>query len=419
MDIITYLENKYPVDDIEIIDGTKIWNLLRVILYTYKDNKVIINKEQKLGFKNIIKLGISSLKPIRLPKMKYCAFSDPESRRLVNGEYYDIYVDYLYDKLDDYYIIEWPSREGKRYKNIYSKNIVRMKIPLSVMFKGNYISVYCDYILDELLKEFASIQDVDYYKLVKYINNSVGVFYHLKKYIKRLFKKYRPEKVFIRCAYGRFPMAVTQACHELDIPVVEIQHGAIWEGYIPYTKATQSINKDCIPDYIYTWGDKYSKIIKNGGLFNKENVINVGFPFLENDDSTPSGDLKEFIDRYDKLVLVSGQVSCRDLLKKYIKQIPNNIGVIYKPHPRDLMKYIFYQDNVFLMDKESNIYEAMKNVHIHCSVYSTTLVEAEYFGIPNIIIDNGENREIVRIDNKNNFKVTDVDEFIDVINQIL
>ena len=81
-DAVFALENHYDVDSITLKDGTKIWNLVRAILASYNDNSELIATEKALSKKQQTKLLLSSLKPINLKGMEYCAFSDIDSRRL-------------------------------------------------------------------------------------------------------------------------------------------------------------------------------------------------------------------------------------------------------------------------------------------------------------------------------------------------
>ena len=52
--IINELEQKFPVDTIQLSDGTKIWNLLRIIMFYYPQQRNIEsfkrNKKASLSF---------------------------------------------------------------------------------------------------------------------------------------------------------------------------------------------------------------------------------------------------------------------------------------------------------------------------------------------------------------------------------
>ena len=111
---ITEIEKKIPVDEIELGDGTKIWNLVRVLLSFHEQKKSLIADEYKITIKKLIFLLKESVKPVRTKKknIEVCAFSDVESRKLFNNTYYDPFMDPLSEIIDNFYIFEWPALTG-------------------------------------------------------------------------------------------------------------------------------------------------------------------------------------------------------------------------------------------------------------------------------------------------------------------
>ena len=130
--LITEIEQKLPVDSIALMDGTKLWNLIRIILYFYPLKKVANNQQERISLKSIFYLIREGVKPLSLPQKKIdiCGFSGTESRKFSNCKFYDIYMDPLYGVFDDKLtIFEWPDEQGYRRKydnKIYSKNYVKM-----------------------------------------------------------------------------------------------------------------------------------------------------------------------------------------------------------------------------------------------------------------------------------------------------
>jgi len=290
-------------------------------------------------------------------------------------------------------------------------------------------------VLKNIMEEISSNYAVDKEKLQKHIIESIVIFSNMKNLLRKLLEKKRPKVVFIRCGYGRFPMALSQACKELDIPSVEVQHGFL-NKYIPgYVKAVKSDNGDCIPSHMLTHGEIYSEIIKKGNIFDPAKVFTVGFPYLEkvkNAQPQITEDMKFFLSKYQKTILVTSDYllhissaveNFTIQLSKLLKQHTTPIGILFKPHPADKNEYSNLKkiDNIYVTDKYINTYELFKISDIHSTVFSTSAIEALAFSVPNIIIDIGEGyteniQEI--IDQKSSFITKTVDHYIQILNVI-
>ena len=90
--VITKIEQRYPVDKIKLADGTKIWNLIRVLLYFYVKKKDVISKTEKISFRSLFYLTKEGFKPFRLSDKKiiFCGFSGTENRKFRNEKFYDM-----------------------------------------------------------------------------------------------------------------------------------------------------------------------------------------------------------------------------------------------------------------------------------------------------------------------------------------
>lgn len=436
---ITNIEKKYQVDTIELQDGTKIWNLIRILLCYYPQRKDMIANESKANIKKIFFIFKENCRSLgtKNKKIDICGFSDVQSRKPFNNTFYDACMDPLYDVLDNFYVFEWPTATGLRNERnkIYSKNYVQMPIPITLLIhkilRKRQVIKSGD-LLNQIIEAFSKDLDLNEDELVKHIYDSINIFIFLKKYFVKLLREIKPKAVIISCGYGRFHMALAQACKKLAIPTIEIQHGLITKYHVGYVKASKSTNRDCVPDYILTWGDKFSEIIEKGALFEKDNIVSMGFPFLEKIKNTPpavQNELKIFADSFSTVVLITGQMIVADELEPFVLDLANhidkNVGIVFKPHPRDDRQYNSLKpcNNVFLVNKKENLYEILKVVDIHSTVYSTGSIDALSFGIPNIFIY-FENKRIDMsklidiVDNKTAFTINNPKQFIERINYI-
>lgn len=446
-EIISKIEQKFPVDSITLTDGTKIWNLIRVILYFYVQKKNVNQTTTYLSLGTIYSLLKEGFFPLKFGnKIEICGFSGTESRRNRNGKFYDIYMDPLYDILSDrFWVFEWPTSNAYRRdykKKVYSTNYVPMHIPLLSktffqillynLFKKQKAHIQGEQTIQDILSYFCEETTLQKEKVRTEVYDAIEFFYYLKHFLINLLKRIHPNAVFIRCGYGRMHMALSQACKELNITSIELQHGIITNHHIGYIKETKSNNRDCVPNYLLTYGEAFSKIVKKSTLFGHNKIISIGFPYMGeviNSDSRIDDRTKEFCSRFSKKILVTSQWDIADEINDFIfevaQKLDNNIGLIMKPHPLDWRDYSKLQEvkNLLFVNKYDDLYEIMKFIDIHSTVSSTSGLEALTFGKPNIFIDIcgrssiKENIEI--LDDVVSFLVNSPNQFIEKTNYIL
>ena len=414
--LIETIEQKFKTDSLRLSDGTQIWNLLRVFLYSNFQKlgeQTIKKKLSKTTIKSVISLFKESFVPLRLPKnITVCGFSSGESRKLYNDTYYDIYLDPLYEILgDNLAVFEWPETSGYRRKYdhpIFSRHHVPMHIPLFTKTFWNLLfsrltgrknfTLESEEVLQDIIEYISTTASVDKGKLTNDIYDFITVFVHIKCFLHNILNKIKPKAVIIRCGYGRFPMALSQACRELGIPPIELQHGLI-TAYLPaYRRATPTTNKDCIPEYLLAHGEIYAEMVRNGNLFDKDKVISTGYPYLQRTligrKNPPA--LKQSFSPFPHNILFTSQwivaTEIKDFIIKVADQLEHthiNIGILFKPHPYDKNDYTDLRKNkhIILIDKYEDTFKLFSLADIHSTVYSTSGLEAMAFGTPNIFVD--------------------------------
>ncbi len=420
------IENEYDVDSIALEDTTKIWNLIRVVLATYIMNPDYIKNERENKIKKIIFIIKEVLLNNKLPKkIEICAVSDVESQKKEGKQYYDIYVDPLNELFENYVVFDWPSAKAERHP--VEKNHIPLKIPLSVLLEKvlpSSPSMRNKEILEKVIKDFAEEYTLDEKKIKKHILESIVIFKIIKGKIRKKLEGINPSIVIVRAAYGRFQMGIVQACRELGILTIELQHGLIYEHHYGYVKKTKSENRDCVPDMIFTWGDFFSDIISKGYLFKREDIQSVGFPHIEKimmKKYETDKKIKDFCKKFQKIVLVSGQsTEYIDTFVRKVTEKNKEIGYIYKPHPRDARKLEFIESNIILIERERDIYSLFQFADANVTALSTTMLEALAFDLPSIIIasDDIDVTSMGLIDNETIYLVKNTDEFIEVISKI-
>jgi hypothetical protein len=414
--LIETIEKKYKTDSLRLSDGTRIWNLLRVFLYSNFQKlgeQTMKKKLSKTCIKSVISLFKESFVPLRLPKnITVCGFSSGESRKLYKNTYYDIYLDPLYEILGDRLaVFEWPETSGYRRKYdhpVFSQHHIPMHIPLSTKTFWNLlfrrltgrknITLESEDVLQDIIEYISATASVDKDKLTNDIYDFITVFIHIKHFLYNILKKIKPKAVLIRCGYGRFPMALSQACRELGIPPIELQHGLI-TAYLPaYRRATPTQNKDCIPEYLLAQGNICADLVRNGNLFDKDKVISTGYPYLQQTlqqrKTTPA--LKTSFSPFPQNILFTSQWIVAKEIQEFIikvaemlEQADMDVGILFKPHPYDKKDYSSLKNNkhIILMEKYEDTFKLFTIADIHSTVFSTSGLEAMAFGTPNIFVD--------------------------------
>ena len=414
--LIETIEQKYQTDTIRLSDGTRLWNLLRIFFYSNFQKLNEQNTQKKLS-KNNIKSLISIFKesfiPLKLPKnVTVCGFSSSESRKLYNNTYYDIYLDPLYELLGDKLaVFEWPETTGYRRKYdhpVYSRHHVPMHFPLwsktfwdllsnKITSRKNF-TLETEDILQEIIEFISTNAAVDKTKLTEDIYDFIAVFVSVKHFLNGILKKIKPKAVLIRCGYGRFPMALSQACQELKITPIELQHGLITAFLPAYRRATPTTNKDCIPEYLLAQGEIYAEMVRHGNLFEKNKVISAGYPYLQQtlNERNRQPPQKLSISPFPQNILFTSQwilaTEIQDFVIKVAAQLKHekmNIGILFKPHPYDKNDYSIMKkyEHIMLINKYEDTYKLFSSADIHSTVYSTSGLEAIAFGTPNIFVD--------------------------------
>lgn len=212
-DIIAEMEQKYPVDDIMLLDGTRLWNIIRIFLYTFH--------QEHTGKRNLNVLSFVVDMPLRVIL-----------HRLLHRRYPLQGEEVLMEIADDVVNITGVDREQF----------------LSSLF--DYIMVFAD------MKHHYHHQLIKAERKIKYGEDD--------------------QEVRLSCGYGRLPMAKAQACRELSIQCIEEQHGVIDELFPAYRRATPTDNHDCIPEHIEVFDERFAELIRTGHLFKPENVRVVG-----------------------------------------------------------------------------------------------------------------------------------------------
>ena len=245
---------------------------------------------------------------------------------------------------------------------------------------------------------------IDLFRMVK---KAVKRFIIHKKYYQKLMSKLSLKEVYLVCSYGKEPLIST--CKELNIKVIELQHGVINDYHMGYSFPLNKV--EYFPDQILFFGRYWFEKTKIPLL--EDNKIVKGYPYLTESISNYSSVKKQ---KDSLLILTQGNNTKKiiEFLRDFIHQ--NRFYTIsIKLHPSEYIAWESKYPEILSWVKNGNV-EIINNIKdtLHLSlaknekvlgVYSTAIYEALAFGCQCYILNLSGNEYLENLikDNVVNF----------------
>lgn len=419
------IESNYSVEKIQY-KGEQIWSYLRSAYYwksleeitreytnTKKENIILILfkylKQSFYGFKNWFKV------------YDYLVFGTTELRILNKNKYIDKSFEKIMEMVgyDKCLYIDQPSQNHMPIEKIPTNHIVSEKILLLFMALTTRVSKI--FILNgikiSILEEINKKENlkVDYQQIIKRFNIE-------KRIYKLLLIFYNPKAIFINCYYCK--QSLVKAASELNIKVIEVQHGQIGNSHFAYN-LNKKLDNSFFPDILLTFGEYDKSMVERSqnNPFNK--VVAVGRYSLEliKAETIPQS-LLEITKQYVKTVSVSTQYTLESELAEFIKNIAktnNNIGFLFSLRHFDKNYYDRFSlpSNVHLFKGKFSCYDLLKASDMHMTCYSTCGIETIFFKKKSILvnINNMAFKIMGNIKSENIYIIETEEEFQGIINR--
>lgn len=454
-DIIFSLEEKYDLNNMKI-QGIYPWQLVRVYVYYEISRKIgifgspqqgkVTLKDKILSFLPFIKNSIIS-NPLSGDYHKDILIFDHPRKVIHNGKYEDIYSYFLIDDINNnlinsdnsvnstnnsnsnrntFEIIENPYL-NKHYKNkedyikyndrILLGSYINKKLT-NIKFKKCEMDKISN-IRRELISNFNI--EIDLYNIMK--SHILDFKYYYKRYDK-LFKKRTPKCIFVVVAYEN--QSIIAAAKDNGVEVIELQHGTISNYHLGYNYPNpKDKNLKYFPDKILSFGE-YWKNVANYPI-NKENIINFGFPHLDEN-------IKSYINNEknkNQILFISQGVIGKylsDFASELAKQLKNSkeYEIIYKLHPGEYSNWENNYENLKKANKFSNftvidnskdsLYELLSKSEYQIGVFSTAIYEGLLFNCKTFLVDLPGVEYMDNLIDKNYVKkIKNIEEFINSI----
>lgn len=383
-DRLKEIEKKTDVDSIKY-KGLSVWPVLRYYFcVTGTANK--IPKESKKGiFVHLIRTTFFGFKNY-FKKHDYLLITSSSNRILIKNKYTDKFIDEIAGNLSNSWILEQPIK-GRFMKSNLPSNTISSKYPLAIL---TWLISRCiirfkvenEKAIKEVLKELDIT--VDYKILCK-------TYYAQYRVMLFLAKWHKFKAVYIVVHYTN--MGYIKALRELEIPVIEVQHGLISRNHCAYNIYTPTDLK-CYPNYLLTFGKKELSTFQNDNLFiSREKVIAVGHLYIDHIASNYEGDkkLKKIQKNFRKTIAVSSQNHPTEpKLIEFIKtvaELDESILFVFVPrtYSKNTDDYNFPKN--IILTEWLDVYQVIWHSDIHSTVFSTCALEAPSIGVKNVLIN--------------------------------
>jgi len=289
-DFILDIEAKFPINDWKAND-IHLWPIIRNLLFFQlidlceqnhaKTIQPIVKKKSVSSFNLIYKILIESFKwLIRLKKMqpkRFLFFSPGHVRVIYNNQMFNRFFDSLILKNKweyESYIFDYPQGERSKLPKAHKENMLQL-IELNHYFKS-YRTL--QYVLGFSEKDKVSFNLGTYKDFTNHLNSN-GLSLIAKNletqklkatihsimsntlFFINILNKTQPKTIYLICYYNPLMYALLIAAKQLEIPVLEMQHGPMSNIHMSYTNWTK-IPKEgytLLPDLFNCWEENSTK----------------------------------------------------------------------------------------------------------------------------------------------------------------
>lgn len=334
--------------------------------------------------KNISKYTILR-NPMLIGKCDYLFLAPGASRRKKEGvgKLVDIYCDPIIDHLgaDNCLLIEPPMSDGAHHKRNKTKRwastaIVDLALIAASRTGRNKLELKNEEerTLEELEFSIRNEFNLATIELKPLFLNQLAARKIALPIIKRWLNKLQPRAVFIVCSYYGREIYI-EACRELAIPIIELQHGTISPYHLGYSYP-EGTQKVLAPDYFFSFGRYWEESVNLP--MKSEHVRTLGYPYM---DAT----LPRAVGAKKKQIVFISQGTIGLKLSHFavrLKQfIPSDWKIIVKLHPGEIPDWASHYPELAASEIEviakngRCLYELLAESSVQIGVYSTAIYE--------------------------------------------
>lgn len=398
----------------EEIDGFQFWNYERFYIWQSVEEMIRdedVDKKNSLCEKmNAAKKYLSYLftKKSRFRKGKVDVLFMPHPRRFyANGKYQCMYSGDLMTRYENVLTLENFYEKG-HLEPVAEENIIYLD---RVIFKAIFYSMLCAKVKRRKNREIAKcvrpyamkvyealdMSSAEIKERISRVSRRAVKDYYVYKvvmpYMRRLLEEVSPKAVVEVVHYSKYWMMMTETCHRMGIPVIELQHGYGGDNHTALNYGKQQYIKQ-FPDYFLKFSDFHCRGVKFP--ISQENIISVGFSFFDTKVKSIKWD-----DRREKGILFISHALKGEKMAKIAVDLSNMPGmdeyrIIYKMHPvefeiwKELYPELIHSKIEIFDDFSKDIYDCFGMTYLQIGVSSTAIYEGLGVGMETLILQDDQ-----------------------------
>ncbi len=380
---IKIIESKYIVEDVKF-QGVRAWPYLRIYLHDSMLDKPTRIKIKLSSIWTVIK-GLLSYNPfVIFGHFRIWLFNATERRKKIGKKYVQRVSGAVHKVEASTLTIE----KNGLFNDYYSKQFIDEDKII-----GEVWLLILTHIIEFFLPQKGII--IEHEEILSSIKRECAISFDYKAMLKHLYAQklamkfflgicHTPEIVIMECPY--VSMGYVWAIKEKGIRIIELQHGVINESHNAYNVKWYS--PEFYPDEICVYGSLERDFFNNRSNIYCKIVHETGLYILEEIERKCNKDVfAEYRNKYDTIVVVSGQTDWDKEILSFIKNVASKqrkILFAYVPrHPISIQN----NEESIIINNNVNIYELLKWCDIHSTVSSTTCLECTYYSKPTIFIN--------------------------------
>ncbi|RXK46932.1 hypothetical protein [Halorientalis pallida] len=383
------------------VDGVPVWERVRLpvfreILQQTGEWGQEVQKVEK-SISNLLKGGYLLARnavyrnPYRADSHDFLFWGFERRKQLEEGHYWDLFCDPLYERLDfDYLHLEEPHLNGhlrpvqtERFR--YLDRIEYMStIKRSLGIASGDIPKPQRTALEALSERFNEEFDVSV-DISERASFRLALRASTRSSYRKLLERIDPAMVFVVVSFQK--ETFVEVCNELDIPVVELQHGILaqYEYGFPGFRT-----KETFPDYFFSFGEYWNDRVDLPIQDDKIRAIGYGHFDRQRErfSNTTTGDDVVFISQGNV-----GEKLSKAALELSRHPSIDDSNIVYKLHPGEYGRW--QADYPWLRESDlrvvgksgPDLYELFADAYAQVGVYSTAVYEGLGFGLTTYLYD--------------------------------
>ncbi len=380
------------------IDGWSVWPILRFSVVSVL-SALPVAMSRGLSTSTRLRLACGDVvRLFALPQSRYLALAHCSSRtENQEGRSKDVFFDDVLRDLGSYCKVE--NVDNERYLADWRRSFLPAHASTSListvarLFGRTRVPDRVRRVADELQRDLAA--GFGRSPLTeRHVRGALGHFYWSKRLWGVVLSRVRPRFVFVVTAYSEH--AIIAAARELNMTVIEFQHGLIdghHGGYAWRNYATAYKSRMPLPNRLFLYGEHWRRQLEDDGFW-KEELRVVGSPRLDGyralgravDPDLCTGVLTTqgldterllaFVTQFLELARAKGPI------RLYVKLHPGELTTA----PYETILGRFDCVTVLLGKDAPSTFDLLRRAHFHLSISSSCHYEALGLGVPTVVL---------------------------------